>query len=69
MDQDDGKGASAPARSTKPIVAAIIVALIVVAGLVGWQTLVFFNRSAEKFERQQLAPESDAADETKPGQQ
>ena len=36
MDQDDGKRASAPARSTKPIVAAIVVALIVVAGMVGW---------------------------------
>ncbi len=65
MDQDDGKRASAPARSTKPIVAAIVVALIVVAGLVGWQTLVFFNRSAEQFERQQLESESGAADETK----
>jgi len=69
MDQDDGKRASAPARSTKPIVAAIVVALIVVAGLVGWQTLVFFNRSAEKFERQQLESESGATDETNPGQQ
>ncbi len=69
MDQNDGKGASARARSTKPIVAAIVLALIVVAGLVGWQTIVFFNRSAEQFERQQLAPESDAADETKPGRQ
>lgn len=69
MDQDDGKRASAPARWTKPIVAAIVVALIVVAGLVGWQTLVFFNRSAEKFERQQLESESGATDETNPGQQ
>ena len=68
MDQDDGKRASAPARSTKPIVAAIVVALIVVAGLVGWQTLVFFNRSAEKFERQQLESEPGTADETKPEQ-
>ncbi len=66
MDQDDGKRASAPARSTKPIVAAIVVALIVVAGVVGWQTLAFFNRSAEKFERQQSTPESGVADETKP---
>ena len=65
MDQDDGKRASAPARSTKPIV----VALIVVAGMVGWQTLVFCNRSAEKFERQQLESESGATDETNPGQQ
>ncbi len=68
MDQDDEERASAPARSTKPIVAAIVVALIVVAGLVGWQTLVFFNRSAEKFERQQLESESGATDETKPDQ-
>ncbi len=68
MDQDEGERANAPARSTKPIVAAIVVALIVVAGLVGWQTLVFFNRSAEKFERQQLESESGATDETKPEQ-
>ena len=47
----------------------IVVALIVVAGLVGWQTLVFFNRSAEKFERQQLESESGATDEMKSGEQ